>query len=189
MNRYLAAPLLLLGYGLVRLVDGLDGSHGPGPAWTIGHLLFLAALVGFGAVTLDLRRRIGSLPALLTTVAVGLGLLAFAKVVIVDLIVGFGAADRAEMNLRYRDYETPADPALDFVGMLFPLGLVVLLALLAVAGRTAWWSPLLALGGFVVLTIELDLLPLGALLLLGALFTASRPSTPRVEPVGAGKAV
>src|SRR3712207_3367143 len=45
---FVAAPTLLFGYGVVRLVDGRDGAYGPGLAWTIGHLLFLAGLVMFG---------------------------------------------------------------------------------------------------------------------------------------------
>ena len=39
----LAAPILLLLYGLLRWVDGLDGEHGPGLAWDVGHTLFLIA--------------------------------------------------------------------------------------------------------------------------------------------------
>ncbi len=34
-------------YGLVRLLHGLDGTHGPGLLWTAGHLAFLAALILF----------------------------------------------------------------------------------------------------------------------------------------------
>ncbi|GAA3390761.1 hypothetical protein [Cryptosporangium minutisporangium] len=188
MTRYLLAPVLMLGYGLVRLLDGLDGSHGPGPAWTIGHLLFLAALVYFGLVALDLRRRAPGRIATAALVATLLGLVAFVRVVIVDLIVGFGAADRAEMNVRYDEYETVADTVLDPLAPLFPLGLLVLLILLAVARQAPWWSPVLTLGGFAAITAELDLLPVGALLLLGALYPASRRREPRISPVSAGRA-
>jgi hypothetical protein len=42
---FVAAPALIFGYGVVRLIDGLDGEYGPGLTWIIGHLLFLAGLV------------------------------------------------------------------------------------------------------------------------------------------------
>ena len=64
----LAAPVLLLAYGLLRLIDGLDGIHGPGLAWTLGHLAFAAAMVLFGVLAPGsfaavLPRRSGPCPA------------------------------------------------------------------------------------------------------------------------------
>jgi hypothetical protein len=44
---FIAAPLLTFAYGVFRIIDGFDGSRGPGPAWTIGHLAFLGALAAF----------------------------------------------------------------------------------------------------------------------------------------------
>ncbi|SFR29130.1 hypothetical protein SAMN04488564_11754 [Lentzea waywayandensis] len=38
MSSYIAAPLLVLTYGVLRIVDGLDGECGTGPVWTVGHL-------------------------------------------------------------------------------------------------------------------------------------------------------
>ena len=46
----IGGPLFLLAYGLLRLVDGLDGSHGPGWAWNVGHAFFLVAFLMFGAL-------------------------------------------------------------------------------------------------------------------------------------------
>ena len=40
---FIAAPLLVLAYGVIRILDGLDGSRGPGLAWTSGHIAFMAA--------------------------------------------------------------------------------------------------------------------------------------------------
>ena len=187
---YLLAPGLLLSYGVVRLLDGLDGSHGPGPAWTIGHVLFLGSLAAFGLVAVDLSRRVRRVPGLLALAGTVLGLagtvlglVAFAHVVVVDLIVGFGAADRAEMNLRYSDHDTPLDP----VAPLFPIGLTVLLLLVGIARRGTYWSPVLALAGFAAIVTDLDLLPVGALLLLGALWPVVRADAPRFPPVHAGK--
>jgi len=44
------APACLLGYGVLRLMDGIDGSHRPGLAWNLGHVSFLAAFVLFGVL-------------------------------------------------------------------------------------------------------------------------------------------
>ena len=188
---YLLAPLLLFGYGVVRLLDGLDGTHGPGPAWTIGHLLFLASLVGFGLVALDLRQRLGTRLALVTLIGTLYGLFAFVHVVALDLAVGFGAADRAEMDLRYDRYRSIADSVLDPFSPLFPVGITVLLILLVVARRAPWWSPVLALAGFLAIVANLDLLPLAGLLLVGALLPVARSAgrgAPHRSPVGAGRA-
>ncbi|WP_404960233.1 hypothetical protein [Streptomyces sp. 147326] len=37
---FLAAPLCMLAYGIIRLSDP---DHGPGPAWTAGHIALLPA--------------------------------------------------------------------------------------------------------------------------------------------------
>jgi hypothetical protein len=170
MNRlcFLVAPALLLGYGVARLIDGLDGAHGPGTAWTIGHLLFLAGLLAFGAVLSGLYRLAaerggGARRFALGTVIVSyLGIAAFVWSVLVDLWVGWHAADRAGMNALYDQYDPPAlIPAL---GPLFQLGLLTLLVQLALARRAPWWSPLAVLLACVGITVNLDLLPLGAVL-------------------------
>ena len=53
---YIGAPALVTAYGLARLIDGIDGSKGPGPAWTIGHLFFLVALALFGVAMVGTER-------------------------------------------------------------------------------------------------------------------------------------
>lgn len=52
----IAIPVLLLAYGVARLSDGADGYYGPGTAWNIGHLAFLAPFAGFGALTIHFWR-------------------------------------------------------------------------------------------------------------------------------------
>ena len=49
-------PFLLLCYGVLRLIDGMDGDHGPGVAWNLGHTFFLAAFLLLGAFVVELRR-------------------------------------------------------------------------------------------------------------------------------------
>jgi hypothetical protein len=89
-----------------------------------------------------------------------------ARVVVVDIVVAWGAADRAEMERNYARYDFPAG---DVGGVLFPLGLLVLLVILAAARRLPWWSPVAALAGFATILLTLDLLPLAGVLLLAAL--------------------
>jgi hypothetical protein len=84
MKAYLLAPAFTLGYGIVRIIDGLDGQYGPGPAWTIGHLAFLAGLAFFVPVLLDLRRRADHRPV----AGYALALLAPVLASIVRRIVG-----------------------------------------------------------------------------------------------------
>ncbi len=183
---YLAAPALIFGYGVVRLIDGLDGTHGPGPAWTIGHLLFLVALLLFGAVLVGLRSQVERQRGIATAaVVVGcLGLLAFIRVVLVDLIVGWQSVDRPDMNRRYDRYDgfpggLPSwlTGLLDNLGpALFVTGLLVLTLLLTVRRPRllAWWSPVSVVLAFAAISLDLDLLPLGGALLALALYPVAR---------------
>lgn len=58
----LAAPALLLIYAAARYVDGRDGDHGPKASWNVGHLAFLGAFLGFGLLTVGLRRHLRGPP-------------------------------------------------------------------------------------------------------------------------------
>jgi hypothetical protein len=171
-----AAPALMFGYGVVRLIDGLDGEYGPGPAWTIGHLLFLAGLVLFGCVVVRLRslvpttttaRKVTASVAMVLALA---GIVAFVRVIILDLMVGFQAADNAEMDVIRDDIgNVPGilpEGVWDLGPLLFEVGLISLTIQLAVLHRRrlAAWSPVLIVIGFVCIMINLNLLPAGAVL-------------------------
>jgi len=174
---FVAAPLLFIAYGIVRWIDGADGDHGPGLAWTIGHLLFLAgfalyAVALFALRGLLVRAREVSLVAL---VAGLVGVAAFLRVIVIDLIVGFRADDHAAMSVIGDEYDRwPGDlglyDALYTVGpVLFLAGLLTLAILLTRERRLPIWSPLLLVLGFITITINLDLIPLGGAFLLVAL--------------------
>ncbi|MGH3462441.1 MAG: hypothetical protein ACRDP9_13290 [Kribbellaceae bacterium] len=161
-----AAPLLLLVYGVLRWVDGRDGSHGPGWAWDLGHTAFLLAIVGFAILGALLRPRAGqrhSTLGIVAVMAVALGAAAFVWVILGDL---FPSIDEAA--------EVP-DLVFNLGPVLFQVGLLTLLVLRVVAGRLPFWSPVLVLLGFVPIAVDLDLLPLGALVILGGLLPLSRP--------------
>ena len=173
---YIGAPALVTAYGLARVIDGIDNSRGPGPAWTIGHLFFLVALALFGVAMVGLWREGRRWFTGAALVAGIVGVVAMARVVVVDIVVAWGAADRAEMEREYPKYDDfPGLPdglggLFDAVGgVLFPLGLVVLLVHLAVVRRLPWWSPVIATAGFAAILATLDLLPLAGVLLLVAL--------------------
>jgi hypothetical protein len=176
MNKiFITAPLLLGAYGIVRLIDGADGNHGPGVAWTVGHLLFLAGFVLYGAVLIGLRRLIVSRRGVATAAVVAglIGVVAFVRVIVIDLIVGFRASDLAGMTRIGDQYDRwPGDlgvyDTLYEVGpLLFLISLLTLSILLALQHRTLpVWSPVLLVLGFVLITVKLDLMPLGAALLL-----------------------
>ncbi|MCX4967362.1 hypothetical protein OHA98_21860 [Streptomyces sp. NBC_00654] len=168
------APLMLLLYGLLRLLDGLDGEHGPGLAWNLGHTLFFIAFALFGMVTIRLRqlapaatirrRFLANMAA-----AVGLfGVACFLWVILGDL---FAQLDTA----------APLPEPLKMIGPLaFQLGWLTLLVMLAAAKPRLLpaWSPLLVLVGFLLFAANLDLLPIGALLLMAGLTPVARISRP-----------
>ena len=138
-----AAPALFFAYGLVRLLDGRDGDRGPGPAWTLGHLFFLAGLLLFGVVLVGLRRALSEVggwrryAATTVTVLGVIGLLAFIRVAIIDIVVGLRAADHPGMGELFQRYENapwgvvPAAVG-EVVPVFFVVGMVALVTLLAV---------------------------------------------------------
>ncbi|MEV0660511.1 hypothetical protein ACIBI3_00435 [Actinomadura luteofluorescens] len=183
------APALMLAYGVVRLIDGRDGRHGPGPAWTVGHLLFLGSLLLYGAVIAGLWRRLpvaeGGRARRITAGALAavaaVGLVTFIRVAIIDIVVGLRAADAAEKSAladRYADVPAVLPQALYEIGpVLFMLGLTALLVQHAVVGPRRWaaaGSPVLLVLAFVGITANLDLLPVGAALIWLALFPHTR---------------
>jgi hypothetical protein len=150
----IAAPALMLGYGIARWIDGWDGSRHNGPAWTIGHTMFFLAMVLFavqaaGLARLARDRPAVAVPALAATV---FGAACFLWVIVGDLFSGF---------------DHPLPSLLENAGpALFVIGMVTLLALQSVSRRLPWWSPAAFLVGFVATSVDLDLLPFAAALIL-----------------------
>lgn len=188
------APALMLGYGVVRLIDGRDGQHGPGPAWTVGHLLFLGSLLLYGGVIAGVHDRLratagGAARRVATgvmTAVAAFGLVTFVRVAIIDIVVGLQAADPAEKSMladRYADVPAVLPQAVYEIGpVFFMLGLVALLVQFAVVtpGRraVAALGPVLVAAGFVAITADLDLLPAGAAVIWLALAPFTRAQSP-----------
>ncbi|MBE3012453.1 hypothetical protein IL992_25140 [Microbispora sp. NEAU-D428] len=186
MRSLVAAPLLVGAYGVARMLDGLDGSRGPGLAWTVGHLFFLAALVLFVQIFGRLRTMAGGGVTATAGYAAGLaGALALAAQFVIDIVVGFLSADHDAMAPRFDAVK--AIPGVEpvvytVVPLLFYVGMVALVARLAAGRRVPWWSPALVLVQAVLPLATKDLIPLGAALLLLAFvpLLRLRPAQPVV---------
>lgn len=161
----LAGPVLLMLYGVLRLIDGLDGGHGPGPAWNLGHALFFIAFVLLGVLTAGMWQLVPTVTVvkrIVAGVAMLLGLFGagcFLWVILGDLFAGFRDA-------------APLPDVLEMIGpLLFQIGVLTLLVMLATTRprRLPVWSPPLVLVGFLVFAANLDLIPIGAVLVLAGL--------------------
>ncbi|MEV4294227.1 hypothetical protein [Microbispora rosea] len=170
MKSLVVAPVLVGAYGVARIADGFDGSRGPGLAWTLGHLCFLAALVLFVQIFGRLRTMAGGGVTATAGYAAGLaGALALAAQFTIDIVVGLLSADHDAMGPRFDAVK--AIPGVDpvvytVVPLLFYVGMVVLVARLAAGRRVPWWSAVLVLTQAVLPLVSKDLIPLGAALLL-----------------------
>ncbi len=196
---FVVAPALMFGYGVVRLIDGRDGEDGPGPAWTIGHLLFLAGLVLFGGVVVRLRRLVATTTTarkVTASVAMALalvGVTAFVRVILIDLLVGFRATDNAEMRVIRDDIgNVPGilpEAVWDLGPLLFQVGLLTLTVQLATLQprRLAAWSPALIAIGFACIMIDLSLLSVGAALFAFALAPVAWRPARQADGVGGGR--
>lgn len=175
---FIAAPLLVTAYGLIRIVDGFGGGRGPGLAWTVGHVAFLAALVLFVPVLWKMRQRAGGGRLATVSAVIGLAGAGFAVAQIgIDIVVGVLAADDADMQRMFHDVKgvPGVGPAVYDVGpALFYLGLVVAVVELAARRAVPAWAPVVLLVGVFASAAALDLLPLGGLLMFAALLPLAR---------------
>lgn len=167
---FIAAPVLMGAYGVIRIVDGLDGSRGPGLAWSLGHLCFLGAIAFFVQGFVAMRRAVGG--GRLSTVGLWVGVagaVAVAGQFAIDLVVGFLSADREAMNVLFDRVQ--AIPGMlpvfyDFGPLLFFVGQLILVSQLAKRRVLKPWAPFLALVDTTLPFADKDLIPLGAVLLL-----------------------
>lgn len=157
------APLLMFGYGVLRWFDGRDGHHDKtGFTWRAGHVLFFVAMVLFALIAVRLSAVTTPRPlAVVSAVAAVAGVLSFLWVITGDLFPAFP------------DLPGPLQTA---GPLLFVLGTVVLLF-----RQSPWWSPVLFLAGFVAISVNLDLLPIAALVILGAFAPLARSADLSIE--------
>ncbi|MEV0991890.1 hypothetical protein [Streptomyces sp. NPDC049949] len=170
---FIVGPLCMTAYGLIRLTDE---EHGPGLAWSSGHLFFLAAVACFIPVALGMRRtaaagrgRPGRALAGAGAVTALLGIVCVVAQAVIDLVAGFLSEDREAMREIFRRVKSHAgvEPAVYTVGpLLFYVGLLLLMTQLAAVRRIAAWRPVAVVAGIVATSVSLDLLPVAGLLFL-----------------------
>jgi len=171
----LLIPALLLVYAIARFVDGRDGEYGRSISWDVGHVAFLGAFIGFGILTLILRRRLIGYRQRIVVEAAALsslvGVILFCWVILTDLSSTLD--DRASLP----------EPIMLVGPLVFIAGFVGLLVLVAVSfARVSFLSPLLALLTLILVGADLDLLAATAVLLGVALW----PLTTLPHPTVAG---
>jgi len=183
---FIAAPLCLLAYGAIRLSDP---EHGPGLAWTSGHLALTGGALLFGVIFLGLLRMsepttgASRLSARIATSLGLVGVVALTAQAVIDLVVGFRADDKAGMRQLFENVQSHPGvmPAVYTVGpALFYVGILWLVIQLAVQRRITVWTPVLMVLGTATMAAGLDLLPLAGLLYCAALSPLGRDAaTPR----------
>lgn len=175
---FVAAPLLILAYGLIRIADGWDGERGPGLAWTTGHLAFLAALVLFIAIFREMRRMLGGTPPATAGVVLGIAGIACAGAqFVIDIVVGFMAADHAGMGVLFDQVQAVPGVQLvvyDVGPFLFYAAQLLLVTQLATRRLVKAWTPVLVLLDLALPVIDRDFIPVGALLLLVSFLPLAR---------------
>ncbi|MEU1513061.1 hypothetical protein ABZ490_12990 [Streptomyces sp. NPDC005811] len=175
---FLGAPLLTFTYGVIRIVDGLDGVRGPGTAWTVGHLAFIAAMTLFTIAFGEMSRMAGNsrLATAVSAVATA-GALCLTAQFTIDVVAGALTDDHETMSEAItRVSALPGvSPVVYQVGpYLFYGGMLALVLLLAVTRRVKAWTPLLVLCDLLLPLVDKDLIPLGATLLLVSFTSLSR---------------
>ncbi|WP_433367863.1 hypothetical protein [Streptosporangium sp. CA-115845] len=161
-----AAPLLMLAYGLIRIVGRMDGVYGPGLDWQAAHVVNLAALVLFVFLVLGIRRLLApglhrEAVVVFTLVGAGASIVQF----VADIVEGLLAADKAGMRELSRQFRALPGVDLAFyqVGPQFLyVGMVVLTGMLAYRRLLPWWSVGVVLASSLVPVVTLDLIPVGA---------------------------
>lgn len=185
----IAAPLLVLAYGVLRIADGLDGVRGPGLAWTVGHLAFLGALTLFIPIFWEMRLMLGrSAVATATLVAGVVGIGCAAAQFTIDIIVGFLAADHDAMSPMFEQVQAVpgVSVAVYSVGpILFYVAQLAFAALLAGHRLVKFWVPVAVLAEIVLSVVSKDLIPVGAVLLFVSFLPLMGRRTPVARHVAA----
>ena len=132
----IGAPILILLYGLLRLIDVMKGNQSHGFNWNLGHVLFFIAFILFGGLTIELRKLVpgkskpSKITAYLAMMASLFGAACFLWGILGDL-------------LTYLNNVVPVPAPLKFVGpLLFQVGILGLLVMLVATRprRLPIWS-------------------------------------------------
>ncbi|GIF74029.1 hypothetical protein Asi02nite_35470 [Asanoa siamensis] len=146
-----AAPLVWLsGWVIMRLAGS-----GPSLGWDVAHVLWIVSFVLFGAAAYGLFRLVGGTPVARVGLTVALvGAATLVVQMVIDLVVGFRAADDAAMDRLYDTvFATPGvEPVFFTVGpMLLFVGLLALVVHAAIRRTAAAWQASLVVLGIVLM--------------------------------------
>lgn len=165
------------------VMSSLDPGHGPGWRWLVGHVLFAVSIVAFTLAASMLVMHTTTLHrvavgAWLVTAAGAAACIIWSGIAVVASLL---AKNRADLDGRLDQVQahTLIGPAVHGVGpALFPIGLIAILVLLAIARRSGViaLTPVLVVGATAAWLLSPDLLPVTALLLGSAVAFAGRPS-------------
>ncbi|MEJ2859149.1 MULTISPECIES: hypothetical protein [unclassified Saccharothrix] len=184
MNSYLATPLLVLAYGIARIIDGFDGERGPGPAWTIGHLCFLGALVLFVRIFWDMASMVGPRGRVFAVIGT-IGAVGFIGQFAIDVVAGFLASDHASLAALSRQARGVPGVTLfcyDLAPYVFSIGQLGLVVMLALRKEVRVWTPVLVFADLVMPLVDKDLIPVGAVLLFVSFLPLARKKAAKREP-------
>lgn len=169
---------------MIRILDGLDGSRGPGLAWTTGHLAFIAVPAMFISTFLQMRRIAGRNALSNVSATIGIvGILALSTQFVIDMVVGFLRADRAGMGVRFEEIQAVPGVSIavyDGGPFFFYIGRLAL-----VVRRVKVRTPFLVLLDLLLPFIDKDLIPLGAVFLLASFAPLAGQVSPTAKPVPA----
>ncbi|MEO3873194.1 hypothetical protein ABGB18_30635 [Nonomuraea sp. B12E4] len=158
-----AAPLLMLAYGVIRLAGRMDGVYGPGLDWQAAHLANLAGLVLLVFLVLGIRRLLA--PGVGRTAVVAVTLVGAATSIVqfvADIAWGLLAADKAGMSEFSRHFRALPGVDLAFyqVGpQLLYVGVIALTGMLAYRRLLPWWCVGVVVVSSLLPVVTLDLLP------------------------------
>ncbi|MGA3526208.1 hypothetical protein [Melissospora conviva] len=157
---FAVAPIgVLAGWTVMRL----GASRSTGVGWALAHSIWLISYALFGIIVAELYRRIraqhggGKVVAVLSAGIAAAGIAAIAGQMIVDLVVGLAASDRAQMHeLFQRAFAVPGVHLVlyRFGPMFLIIGLAALFTHLAVIRRAFTLTTVLALVGIVLIGME-----------------------------------
>ncbi|GAA1620423.1 hypothetical protein GCM10009789_87530 [Kribbella sancticallisti] len=178
--RFGTVPTLLAVYATARPIDGSDGDYGPGLAWNVGHIAFLGAFIGFGALTsyfwrASPRPHTGVVASALASLV---GVALFCWVILTDLIPPLD--EQASLP----------DPVMALGPIVFIIGFVASLAMHGYQTKMRlWWlPPTLTLAGLLTVGANLDLLPVTTGLVSAALlWTAANQNESQHRQPATGK--
>ena len=156
----LFAPLFLFAHGILGWVDAIDGRRG-GPLWVAGQLALVASMVSFGGLAVGLSRRTGLRASVIGLAAVLIGAAGIIPLAAERIIAG--------PSLQVPTAVAVAGP------LLLAAGLLALLRHLVSNDEYAAGSLGLIALGALAMAAPLDLLPLGALLVLIGLGPLTHP--------------